>query len=245
MANIINSLSIIFPLYNEIVRINQSLLSIKSFIKDSKFTYLQIIFVDDGSNDGTYLVLKKFISQFKSKKNIKFLLLKNSRNFGKGYSLKKGVNKANGKWILTSDIDLSVDLKHFRKWNLNLFIKKNFFIFFGSRNHPKAKIKKTFIRFFLGIFYRNIIYFLFKVNFYDTQCGYKLYKSNYAKKLFKKLNDRGYAHDIEIILLANSYKILIKEMPVIWYHKKHSKLNIFFDTFVMFRDLVKIRLKYL
>ena len=88
MANIINSLSIIFPLYNEILRINKSLLSIKSFIKNSKFTYLQIIFVDDGSNDGTYLVLKKFISQFKSKKNIKFLLLKNSRNFGKGYSLK-------------------------------------------------------------------------------------------------------------------------------------------------------------
>jgi len=58
MANIINSLSIIFPLYNEIVRINKSLLSIKSFIKDSKFIYLQIIFVDDGSNDGTYLVLK-------------------------------------------------------------------------------------------------------------------------------------------------------------------------------------------
>jgi hypothetical protein len=71
-----------------------------------------------------------------------------------------------------------------------------------------------------------------------------LFKTTIAKKLFYKLKDRRFAHDVEIILLANKYKILIKEMPVVWSHKKYSKLNIFIDTFIMFIDLLTIRKRY-
>jgi dolichyl-phosphate beta-glucosyltransferase len=240
----IDSLSIIFPIYNETRRIDYSLKIIKKFIKSSKFSYLQIIFVDDGSNDSTYYQVNNFITNFNSKKNIKLLLLKNLKNLGKGFSLKKGISKADGKWLLTSDIDLSVSLEHFRKWKLDLIKKKSCYVFFGSRNHPDSNVKKTFIRFFLGIFYRILIYFLFKIKFYDTQCGYKLFKTTIAKKLFYKLKDRRFAHDVEIILLANKYKISIKEMPVVWSHKKYSKLNIFIDTFIMFIDLLTIRKRY-
>ena len=80
----INSLSIIFPVYNEQLRINYSLNKIKKFIKFSKLKYIEIIFIDDGSTDGTFAIIKYFISQFKYNKKIKILLLKNYKNFGKG-----------------------------------------------------------------------------------------------------------------------------------------------------------------
>ena len=103
--------------------------------------------------------------------------------------------------------------------------------------------------FFLIISWQKLINwiskFLFKIRFYDTQCGYKLYKSTVAKKIFLKLKDHRFAHDVEIILIANFMKILIKEMPVDWVHKYHSKVNILKDVFIMFWDLLMIKKRFL
>ena len=241
----IDSLSIIFPVFNEQLRINNSLNKIKKFIVYSKLKYLEIIFIDDGSEDKTYFVIKNFISLFSFKKKIKLVLLKNYRNFGKGYSLKKGVKYSRAQWILTSDIDFSVNINQFQKWFADIESEKNYSIYFGSRNHPESKVKKNFLRYLLGQVYRFLIYFLFKIKFYDTQCGYKLYKNSIAKKIFSKLKDNRFAHDVEIVLIANNKKISIKEMPVNWIHKNDSKVNILKDIFIMFWDLLMIKKRFL
>jgi glycosyltransferase involved in cell wall biosynthesis len=54
----IKSLSIIFPVFNEQLRINNSLNKIKKFIKVSKLKYIEIIFIDDGSIDRTFSIIK-------------------------------------------------------------------------------------------------------------------------------------------------------------------------------------------
>jgi len=172
-------------------------------------------------------------------------LLKNYRNFRKGYSLRKGILHSRANWILTSDIDLSVNINQYQKWFLNKTSQKNYFIYFASRNHPNSIVEKKFSRYLLGQIFRFLIYFLFKIKFYDTQCGYKLYKNTIAKKIFSKLKDDRFAHDIEIILIASFMKILIKEMPVEWVHKNHSKVNIFKDIFIMFWDLLIIKKRFL
>jgi dolichyl-phosphate beta-glucosyltransferase len=241
----INSLSIIFPVFNEQSRIKNSLNKIKKFIKFSKLKYIEIIFIDDGSTDKTYSIIKNFISTFKNNKKNRLLLLNNYKNFGKGHSLRKGIIHSRADWILTADIDLSVNINQYQKWFLNRESQKKFFIYFGSRNHPNSKVQKTLPRYLLGQIFRFIIYFLFKIKFYDTQCGYKLYKNTIAKKIFFKLKDDRFAHDVEIILLANFMKILIKEMPVDWVHKNHSKVNIFRDVFIMFWDLLMIKKRFL
>jgi len=241
----INSLSIIFPVFNEQLRINNSLNKIKKFIKFSKLKYTEIIFIDDGSTDRTFFIIKNFISQFKNNKKIKILLIKNYRNFGKGYSLRKAILRSRAKWILTSDIDLSVNINQYQKWFLNRTSKKNYFIYFGSRNHPNSKVQKKLSRYLLGQIFRFLIYFLFNIRFLDTQCGYKLYKNSIAKKIFLKLKDYRFAHDVEIILIANLMKILIKEMPVEWVHKNYSKVNILKDIFIMFWDLLIIKKRFL
>lgn len=241
----INSLSIIFPVFNEQLRINSSLNKIKKFIIVSKLKYLEIIFIDDGSTDLTNSIIKNFISEFKKNKKIRLLLLKNYKNLGKGHSLRKGILHSRAEWILTSDIDLSVNIDYYKNWFLNRTSQKNYFVYFGSRNHPNSKVKKTLLRYLLGQFFRFLIYFLFKIKFYDTQCGYKLYKNIVAKKIFSKLRNDRFAHDIEIILMANFMKILIKEMPVVWVHKNNSKVNIFKDIFIMFWDLLIIKKRFL
>ena len=243
----IKSISLIFPVFNEQQRINNSLNKIKKFIDTTKLQYIEIIFIDDGSTDKTYSIIKNFFFKILKKKNIKLILLKNNRNYGKGYSLKKGVAYSNAKWVLTLDIDLSVNINQFQKWSLNnsSLPKQSYHIYFGSRNHPNSKITSSYFRYSLGYVFKFLVFFLFQLTYFDTQCGYKLYKKEIAKKLFSQLRDNRFAHDIEIILIANLMEISIKEMPVKWIHKKGSKLNIFTDIFVMFWDLLKIKKRFL
>ena len=84
---------------------------------------------------------------------------------------------------------------------------------------------------------------MFDLNF-DTQCGFKLYHKNYAKKIFSKLNEEGYSHDVEIAILLKKNLIKITELPIQWVHRDQSRLNIFFDGLIMVIKLIFIKLRY-
>ena len=138
----IKSLSIIFPVFNEELRLKSSFNHIKSFLKKKKKFKTEIIFADDGSQDNSYNLIVQFIKSLKPNKKIKVKVVKLKKNLGKGGALKMGVKSAKHNWILTSDIDMSVSLFQFTDWvNQKLINKKNF-VYFGSRKHEKSIVKK-------------------------------------------------------------------------------------------------------
>ena len=236
------SLSIIFPIYNEQNRIEKSFSNIEKFVQANTAFDLEIIFVNDGSSDNTDAVIKKFL---KNTNNKLYKYINSKKNMGKGYALKLGVKNAKKNWILTSDIDLSVPLYQINKWFNKYNIKNNSIkVFIGSRNIKESKVVKKLSRFFLGTIFSNLIRFLFKIDIKDTQCGFKLYRKEIAKQIFDKLRTFGFAHDIELIKKINNQKITIKELPVNWTHVPESKLNILLDPIKMIIDIIKIYKKF-
>lgn len=236
----LNSISIIFPLYNEEKRLQASLFKIDAFLNKKKFKKIEIIFVNDGSKDSTLKLLKLFIKKSKNKKIIKTISFK--KNMGKGYALMQGVKFAKNDWILTSDIDLSVKLNQLLIWKKK-FLRKNFNVYFGSRSHINSIIKKNFLRNILGIFFKLFCFLLFKINISDTQCGFKLYKKNIAKKVFSNLITNGYVHDIEIAYKCRKNNFIITELPVMWEHKSNGKINILIDPFKMLIGLINLKIQ--
>ena len=111
----IKSLSIVIPFFNEAKRVNVSLKKIKKFVDRSKFIKIEVNFVNDGSTDESPIIIKKFI-QKENRKKRKYKIFDLETNEGKGAAVKKGVLISNYSWILTSDIDLSVDLNQINIW---------------------------------------------------------------------------------------------------------------------------------
>ena len=85
---------------------------------------------------------------------------------------------------------------------------------------------------------------MFNLNISDTQCGFKLYHKNYAKKIFSNLKENGYSHDVEISILLKKNLVNIIELPIKWVHRDKSRLNIFYDGIKMIIKLLFIRFKY-
>jgi len=240
----IKSLSIVFPLFNEEKRLSKLLQKIKKFLFKNELN-IEFIFVDDGSTDESLKLLKNFKKT--NLRKIKFKIISYKKNKGKGYALKKGVLKASNKWILTMDIDLSVAFSQINQWIKKEYITKNIGIYFGSRLLKNSNVNSKKYRVYMGTIFNFILNILINKKFKkinDTQCGFKLYKSYFAKNIFRNIKENGYIHDVEILIISNKKKYTIKELPVNWIHMQGSKINIFKDSFKMFLDLFKLKLRY-
>jgi len=239
----IKSLSIIFPVFNEELRLKSSFSHIASFLKKKKNFKIEIIFIDDGSKDNSYNLITRFIQNLKTSNRIKIKVIKSKRNLGKGSALKLGVKKAKHDWILTSDIDMSVSLFQFSNWIEKKLIHRKYFVYFGSRTHEKSIVKKNILRNVLGDIMRFFISTILNIKMRDTQCGYKLYKKAVAKLIFSKLKNCGFEHDVELVLLLKSKKIKIRELPVKWIHKNSSSLNILWDPIKMLVGILLLKFR--
>ena len=239
----IKSLSIIFPVFNEELRLKSSFSHIASFLKKKKNFKIEIIFIDDGSKDNSYNLITGFILNLKTSNRIKIKVIKSKRNLGKGSALKLGVKKAKHDWILTSDIDMSVSLFQFSNWIEKKLIHRKYFVYFGSRTHEKSIVKKNILRNVLGDIMRFFISTILNIKMRDTQCGYKLYKKAVAKLIFSKLKNCGFEHDVELVLLLKSKKIKIRELPVKWIHKNSSSLNILWDPIKMLVGILLLKFR--
>jgi dolichyl-phosphate beta-glucosyltransferase len=232
---VIKSVSIIYPVYNEENRLNKTFFDIKNFDKSNKFLKKQYIFVNDGSTDQSLSIIKK---RFKRNKRVK--IISYSKNMGKGYAIKKGVLIAKNQWVLTTDADCSVSNFQLINWIKSEYLNKKIFIYFASRNHPLSLVKKKIIRQFIGFLFKLLLLIFFKIKISDTQCGFKLYKLNIAKKIFKMMLINDYMHDVEIYKISEKLNLKIKVLPVNWNHADQSQINFFLDFFKILLSLKKI-----
>ena len=101
------TLSIIIPTYNESYSILKVLENIK-LAKNLDINY-EIIIVDDGSTDNTNEILEKNKSYFDH-------LVSYEKNYGKGYAVRMGLEKATGDYVIIQDADLEYDPKDYGKF---------------------------------------------------------------------------------------------------------------------------------
>lgn len=240
----IKSISIILPLFNEAQRLNKTFNQIIKFSKKKTIKSKEFIFVDDGSSDRSVEMVENFINKNRRLKTIKLKLIKLKKNLGKGGALKSAIKRSEREWILTTDIDFSVSLFELEKWLQKKYISNSRYIYFGSRSHHNSKVNSKIHRKVIGYLLSHLISLILGVKIKDTQCGFKLYKTRIAKKIFSNLKFFGYEHDIEIVLLSKKFNLKITELPVTWRHVKLSKINLFIDPLKMLFKILSMAIKY-
>ena len=93
-------ISVVVPLYNEEESLPELHDWIKRVMDANGFTY-EIVFIDDGSKDGSWNIVEKLRASNACVKGIKF-----QRNYGKSAALQKGFEMVTGKVVITMDADL-------------------------------------------------------------------------------------------------------------------------------------------
>ena len=75
----------------------------------------------------------------------------------------------------------------------------------------------------------------------DITCGFKLYRTELAQKLFRQSLLMDWSFDAEILFLAQKGRARIREVPVVWQDNPNTKVSLLKDTLTSFIGLVRIR----
>jgi dolichol-phosphate mannosyltransferase len=221
------SLSIIVPVYNEELTVVSVMKKLMQTFPDA-----QIIYVDDGSKDGS-LALLKSNARPQDKVVTKF-------NGGKGSAIREGLLYAEGSYTVIQDADLEYEPSEIHEL-LKTAQNENREVVFGSRFLKKNP--NIYKRFLLGNKAITLcVNLLFFSRLTDSYTCYKLLKTD----LFKSLDIRANGFDMEAEICCKCLKrgIRIKEIPISYNPRtiEEGKKICLADAFKGVWMMVKIRL---
>ena len=221
--------SIIIPCFNEEKTISLVINKILNSYNGEK----EIIVIDDFSDDKTREILD---SDLKNKIN-KIIL--NDKNYGKEFSIRKGINIAEGDIILIQDADLEYDPSDYNK--LIKPIEKGVAdVVYGSRFIGSEEKRVLYFWHMLGNKLLTLMSnMLTNLNLTDMEVCYKAFKSNIIKNIILRENRFGF--EPEITAKIAKRKIRIYEVGVKYYGRTYQegKKITWRDGFSAIRCIIK------
>lgn len=244
--------SFVLPAYNEEERLHPTMQRTMSYLKRRRealgdaFTY-EVIIVDDGSKDRTSEVALGYVKQHGTDT---VRLLRLAANQGKGGAVQQGALHARGEYVLMMDADGATELEDYARVEERLRDFENaegHGVAVGSRAHleDEAAATRKWYRTVLMHGFHFAVATLCVRSIRDTQCGFKLFTRRSARALFYNQKLRRWSFDVELLFLAEQMGIPLVEVGVNWEEVPGSKLDLFWSSLQMGRDLLVIRFAYL
>ena len=221
------NISVVIPLLNEKESLTELYDWIAKVMQSNRFSY-EIIFIDDGSTDGSWETISTLSQKDSKVKGIRFL-----KNFGKSQALHAGFNKAQGDVIITMDADLQdnpdeipelYDMITNEGYDLVSGWKKKRYDSIITKNLP-SKVFNWAARKTSGV----------KLN--DFNCGLKAY----SKNVVKNIDVNGEMHRYIPVLAKSAGFNKIGEKIVQHQARKYGETKFGMDRFINgFLDLITI-----
>jgi dolichyl-phosphate beta-glucosyltransferase len=225
------SISIIVPAYNEESRLPQSLAKINAYLERSGWAFAEIVVVNDGSLDGTAAAARAAGAN----------LLENPGNRGKGYSVRRGMLEAKGDWTLFTDADLSSPIGELDKlWAA--VEREGAPIAIGSRavDRSLVGVHQPPLRELMGRIFNLAMRVVTGLPYRDTQCGFKLFETGAARRIFSLQRLDGFGFDVEALYIARRLGCRAVEVPVLWNNAPGTTVSLW-RGLLAFLDPVKVR----
>ncbi len=207
MSGLRRSISIVIPAYNEEKRLPGTLERVRGHLAASQWEFSEIVVVDDGSRDATAQAAEDFGAR----------VLRNPGNRGKGYSVRHGMLKARGEWLLFSDADLSAPIEELeRLWGAAA--RENAQVAIGSRavDRSMVGVHQSPFREGMGRLFNLSMRIVTGLPYHDTQCGFKLFEAAAAREIFSRQRLDGFGFDVEVLYIAGRLGYRTLEVPVRW-----------------------------
>jgi dolichyl-phosphate beta-glucosyltransferase len=204
----------VIPAHNEAHRIVSTVQEILAYA-EAELDEHEVIVVDDASTDGTGdLVRAEFGDQV--------TIVSPSDGHGKGAAVRAGVRHASLPWVLFVDADLPVEITNVRAFSE---AAERADIVIASKRMPGSTSSLASVR-KLGGRLGNVLISLFVVSgIRDTQCGFKIFRTDVARTLFGFQRIDGFGFDFEVLFLAKRFGYRIVELPAEIVNKAYGTVS--------------------
>jgi dolichyl-phosphate beta-glucosyltransferase len=231
--------TIVIPTYEEERKIARDVREAGTFLASNGLSG-EVIVSDDGSSDGTVRAAREVTLP----PPIQYSVLPAAKHRGKGAAVRSGILASHGEYVMFADSGMTVPYDNALK-GLRLLQGGSCDLAHGSRELPESIIvrdKDPDRKILSALFRMMTIHWLhIPGELTDTQCGFKLYRGNVARRLYASCETDGFLFDIEIILRALNEGLRIREFPIEWSCDRDSRLGLRRNAREIFRDLIRLK----
>jgi dolichyl-phosphate beta-glucosyltransferase len=225
--------SVVIPAYNEAGRILPTLLSRLHHFASRRLSH-EILVVDDGSRDATAALVREVARRLTS---VRLICLPS--NLGKGAAVRAGVRNATGELVLVEDADGATPIAEFE--SLRAAIDGGADLAIGSRQPSEhTHVERRLKRWLMGRTFALLVNGWAVPGIADTQCGFKLFRSEVARRIFSLQRLNGFAFDVEALRIARVLGFRVSEVPINWADVAGSKVNLVRDSLRMLWDVFRV-----
>jgi len=211
---IMTKLSIVIPSYNEEATLEKCIYRVME-IADEKLI-LEILIVDDFSNDNSYSIAKKLSDKFDE-----ISVLQHTENQGKGAALRSGFALATGDFVAVQDADLEYDPQDLKKLLIPLQ-NNDADVVFGSRFLSGGAHRVLYFWHYLGNRFLTLLSNIFTdINLTDMETCYKVFRRNVIQNIEIKENRFGF--EPEIVAKVAQMRLRIFEMGISYYGRTYNE----------------------
>lgn len=209
------SLAVVLPAYNESNQIESCVRRLISAFPEG-YRPIQLIVVDDGSNDGTKDVLRQLALELKM-----ITLIEHSRNRGKGRAIRTGLEHVKADWVVIQDADLEYDPK-----DLVILIDRmrqgDVDVVYGSRCLAQSVNPRRFNLFAWGVSLLNLtVRCLYRTRLTDEATCYKLFRTIDLRRM--NLQCERFEFCPEVTAKAIRLGLGIVEVPISYQPRNHTE----------------------
>tara|TARA_B100000989_G_C19505658_1_gene456411 strand:+ start:32 stop:1063 length:1032 start_codon:yes stop_codon:yes gene_type:complete len=230
-------LSIIIPVFNETNFINRLYKQLLLHFNDPT---TEVIFIDDGSTDGSLERLKKI--KLSNEHSFTFKIIKLDINSGKGKAIQTGIKNSTGEYVLLQDADLELDTKDAKEMFEMITKNNEIKCIFGSR-YLSGKLKKNnyFFNNLVGKINSLIFNIFFSQSLSDVHCGLKILHRTVIDRINLTVNDFGIEIDLASQIVRNNFFIYEFGVSYFFRSKAQGKKITWVDGIKSFYYLIKAR----
>ena len=217
-------LTIVIPTYEEERKIARDVREAGTFLASNGLSG-EVIVSDDGSSDGTVRAAREVTLPSR----IQYSVLPAAKHRGKGAAVRSGILSSHGEYVMFADSGMTVPYDNALK-GLRLLQEGAAIWRTDHASCPRASSSatRTLDRKILSALFRKMTIHWLHIpsSLTDTQCGFKLYRGDVARRLYASCETDGFLFDIEIILRALNEGLRIREFPVEWSCDRDSRLGL-------------------
>ncbi len=238
-------ISVVIPAYNEAPVIESNLREVVAYLSAQGYDF-EVIVSDDGSTDDTCARVNNVIAEHDC------VQLLQNRHRGKGPTVAAGVLAAIKPCVLFADADLATPISELDKLLPHL-TSGDYDVAIASREGAEAvRVDEPLMRHIMGRIFNKLIQLILPMgDIEDTQCGFKVFRTEVAHDVFGRLKVYGDvaefsvpftgAFDVEVLYIAMLGNYRIRTVPVTWTYFETTRISALRDSYKMARDVWRIR----
>lgn len=235
-------LNILFPVYNEEMRLENGIRKTIQYMDHIFLGNYVLTIVDNASVDKTMEISRALCDEFEQ---VKYLRLEEK---GVGVAFRRGVAENESSIVGYMDVDLSTDLKHLQQV-IDIF-RKNTMVDMvnGSRWNRNSDTRgRKWYRSITSNGLTVLLKIILGLKATDSICGFKFFRKESAERLIHEAgeDENGWFYIIELLLRAERNNMKIVELPVHWEDDYNTTVKVFALIKNYCIQIIRLRKKFI